>query len=390
MTEVVGAHADGRFCEKDLNINRVNMNTAHRFLEAHHAAQRATPSPSAEQGVRIQISEGRAKMQTVANLFSAAGSPGPVRKAAFSPVELALRNASSPELVPRDHLVVSPSPYNTPTPPSRPSSANRPAHFIEPPQLTKQRPSPSAYLADGRPRRRPASAIVRNLGDPSPASSGKARSASSLGNPSPSHRQAPVRMRGSPASLRASHRQAPVRKPPAKDAQSLMKEQWQAMNEIRSRPNSAMSWTPTRPASPASELSDAAVSVTPPLKRSWSGGWLPNQSSPLTVVKSERNDAERSWKTEGGRFLAEREAKIKAAAAEASKLAEVHPRHMSPYERSVHTAYTSRNDAANRPRGSWMNPSMFDGPHITRDGWTYTRNRVHSEVSMRRIGPLVS
>ena len=158
------------------------MNTAHRFLEAHHAAQRATPSPSAEQGVRIQISEGRAKMQTVANLFSAAGSPGPVRKAAFSPVELALRNASSPELVPRDHLVVSPSPYNTPTPPSRPSSANRPAHFIEPPQLTKQRPSPSAYLADGRPRRRPASAIVRNLGDPSPASSGKARSASSLGS----------------------------------------------------------------------------------------------------------------------------------------------------------------------------------------------------------------
>jgi hypothetical protein len=285
---------------------RPTMNAAHRFL----AEQRVRRPQSAEQQVRLAVDDGRRRMEAYAFSFSPSASPQPSRpSSAFSPVEMYARAVTTP--VGDDVL-----------PLRRPTSA---APHFQPPSL-RSRPSPSAYLSDGRPKRRPSSAHAV-------VSTGMLQSSAS----SPS-------CRGS------------------------------------------------RPATPG-----ARPPTSPQLVRTWSGGWRPGGApsespSAATAVASapaaHKRRAEREWVTSGGIYWAQKEAALKAAAeAEAAERA-VHPRRMSPAHRQAHTAERARTHAVWHGHGVWHNHSTWTAgvaPH--RDSWVFVRQREHSRVDGRRLGP---
>ena len=188
------------------------MNAAHRFLWE----RRAPPRPqSAEQQVRLAIEGGRRQAEAYAlewRRLEEYGLP-PTSPTLRSPLT---RPSSAVALHARPTSALArPRPVRPPSPPPRPSSAH--PKLKEAPVVLKRRPSPDAYLSDGRPRRRPVSATRQARRPP-----------------------------GSPPSLLARFPGAP---PPsaAEDASP-----------------------PPTPGSPPR---------TPPLHRSWSGGLLPASPS---------------------------------------------------------------------------------------------------------------
>ena len=188
------------------------MNAAHRFLWE----RRAPPRPqSAEQQVRLAIEGGRRQAEAYAlewRRLEEYGLP-PTSPTLRSPLT---RPSSAVALHARPTSALArPRSARPPSPPPRPSSAH--PKLKEAPVVLKRRPSPDAYLSDGRPRRRPVSATRQARRPP-----------------------------GSPPSLLARFPGAP---PPsaAEDASP-----------------------PPTPGSPPR---------TPPLHRSWSGGLLPASPS---------------------------------------------------------------------------------------------------------------
>ena len=214
-----------------------------------------------------------------------------------------------------------------------------------PPKELRKRPSASAYLSNGKPRRRPVSAT--------PGGSSTRRSAPSLLS----------RVPASAARAAAEHA--------AEQAEP----------------------------SSASIASDGDVpglstapSAGPPLIRTWSGGWAAAPPpKPLSAPRYRKPpQQERLWRTDGGLYLAQKEKYLKAEAEEAKREAEaaLQPRHMTPAERRAHYAERARHHAAlGHAYGSWANHMTYSGPHCHRDSWMYVRQRTHSPVTMRRMGP---
>lgn len=303
------------------------MNHAHRYLEEQRSASmsKLRRPASAESKVREVISSSKAEMESHAFLFSPSPSPQPTRpRSAFSPVEHYVRELSSLELV-------------LPSPTRRPQSAS-PQLMGAAQAVLHKRPSPSAYLSNGNPRRRPSSATPTSLR----RRPGSASSTASLMTRSPAWSPAPSAARlageGSPGTDE---------------------------DDVISTPRGG-----------------------PPLLRTWSGGWSPARS-PVPLAPPPAT-AKRVWSTKGGQYLADKEDYENAVAAETKRVAEesVQPRHMAPAQRRAHIAERARHNATLvHAYGSWHNHMTYSsGARCHRDSWLHVRQRENGVATGRRLG----